>query len=49
MLELAKVPSPGESDHGMVLEADQLPVLVQGFKGSALFPIVATAAFTGAK
>jgi hypothetical protein len=49
MLELAKVPSPGESDHGMVLEADQLPVLVQGFKGSAFFPIVATAAFTGAR
>src|SRR6516162_9676062 len=45
MLELAKVPSPGEADHGMVLETDQLPVLVQGFKGSALFPIVATAAF----
>jgi integrase len=49
MLELAKVPSPGESDHGMVLEADQLPQLIQGFKGSALFPIVATAAFTGAR
>src|SRR5262249_50393622 len=49
MLELAKVPSPDEADHGMVLEADQLPVLVQGFKGSALFPIVATAAFTGAR
>ena len=49
MLELAKVPSPGEADHGMVLETDQLPVLVQGFKGSALFPIVATAAFTGAR
>jgi len=49
MLELAKVPSPGEADHGMALEADQLRALVQGFKGSALFPIVAVAAFTGAR
>ncbi len=49
MLELAKVPSPGEADHGMVLEADQLRALVQGFKGSALFAIVAVAAFTGAR
>jgi hypothetical protein len=49
MLELAKVPSPAEADHGMALEADQLRTLVQGFKGSALFAIVATAAFTGAR
>jgi integrase len=49
MLELAKVPSPGEADHGMALEADQLRTLVQGFKGFALFPIVAVAAFTGAR
>jgi integrase len=49
MLELAKVPSPGEADHGMALEADQLCALVQGFKGSALFAIIATAAFTGAR
>jgi integrase len=49
MLELAKVPSPGEADHGMALEADQLRTLVQGFKGSTLFPIVAVAAFTGAR
>jgi integrase len=49
MLELAKVPSPKEADHGMALEADQLRTLVQGFKGSALFPIVAVAAFTGAR
>ena len=32
-----------------LLEADQLPKLVQGFKGSTLFPIVATAAFTGTR
>jgi integrase len=49
MLELAKIPSPGEANHGMVLETDQLRALVQGFKGSALFPIVAVAAFTGAR
>jgi integrase len=49
MLELAKIPSPQEADHGMALEADQLRTLVQGFKGSALFPIVAAAAFTGAR
>jgi integrase len=49
MLELAKVPSPGEINHGTVLEEDQLRVLIQGFKGSPLFLIVATAAFTGAR
>ena len=46
---LTKVPSPGEADHGMALDAEQLRTLVQGFKGSALFPIVAVAAFTGAR
>jgi integrase len=49
MLELAKVPSPGAIDHGMVLEEEQLRALVQGFKGTVLFPIVAVAAFTGAR
>src|SRR5262249_16001189 len=49
MLELAKAPSPGEADHGMVLEAEQLRALVEGFKGSALYPIIAVAAFTGAR
>lgn len=49
MLELAKVPSPGEADHGMVLEQEELLTLVRGFKGTALFPIVATAASTGAR
>jgi integrase len=47
--DVAKVPSPGEANHGMALEADQLRAFVQGFKGSALFPIVAVAAFTGAR
>jgi integrase len=49
MQRLEKVPSPGEADHGMVLEEDQLLTLVRGFKGSVLFPIVAVAAFTGAR
>src|SRR5262245_25963291 len=49
MLELAKVPAPKEADHGTVLDADQLRNLVEGFKDSVLFPIVALAAFTGAR
>jgi hypothetical protein len=49
MLELAKVPSRGEVDHGMVLEEAQLRTLLQGLKSTSLFPIVATAAFTGAR
>jgi integrase len=44
-----RIPSPGEADHGMVLDQDQLRTLVEGFKTSALFPIVAVAAFTGAR
>jgi integrase len=44
-----KVPSPGETDHGMALEHEQLRTLMNGFKGSVLFPIVAVAAFTGAR
>jgi integrase len=44
-----KVPSPGEADHGMVLDEKQLKTLVEGFRGSVLFPIVAVAAFTGAR
>ena len=49
MRELIKVPSPGEADHGMALEAEQLRTLVQGLRRSVLFPIVAVAAFTGAR
>src|SRR5262249_8029526 len=33
--------------HGMALDADQLHTLVDGFRGSALFGVVAVAAFTG--
>jgi integrase len=45
----AEVPSPGESDAGQALDEDQLSALVAGFRGLALYPIVATAAFTGAR
>jgi integrase len=44
-----KVPSPGESDHGIALDDQQLGKLVQGFKDSTLFPIVSVAAFTGTR
>jgi len=49
MSDVIKVPSPGEADHGVALEPDQLRALVQGFGGSVLFPIVCVAAFTGAR
>jgi integrase len=45
----AEAPSPGESDHGMVLDSEQLQKLLEGLKGSVMFPIVAVAAFTGAR
>jgi integrase len=45
----AEAPSPGEADHGMVLDEEQLLTLVSGFKDHSLFPIVAVAAFTGAR
>jgi integrase len=44
-----KIPSPGEADHGQVLDEKQLASLVQGFRRSALYPIVTIAAFTGAR
>jgi integrase len=49
MLDVVKVPSPGEADHGIVLDASELRTLVQKFKerDSILFPIVATLALTG--
>jgi integrase len=49
MLRLEKIPSPGEADHGRALEEEELSTLVQGFRGSALFPIIAVTAFTGAR
>jgi integrase len=44
-----KIPSPGESDHGQVLDAGRLAELVQNFRHLAMYPIVAVAAFTGAR
>src|SRR5262249_20822113 len=43
------IPSTGESDHGQVLDQEQICALVQSFKNNALYPIVAVAAFTGAR
>lgn len=45
----AEAPSPAESDVGQVLDAEQLKALVHSFRKSALYPIVAVAAFTGAR
>ena len=47
--DMAVTPSPGVSEHGKALEPDQLEALLQGFKGTVYFPIVAAAAFTGAR
>jgi integrase len=49
MENVEAVPSPGESDHGLALDADELRKLVDGFRSSVLFSIVATAALTGAR
>jgi integrase len=49
MESITKAPSPGESDHGIALDDDQLGQLVRGFKSSSLFGIVSVAAFTGAR
>ena len=47
MAHLLNVPSPGEADHGIALNEDELRKLVDGFAGSPLFLIVALAAYTG--
>jgi integrase len=49
MQSVEKVPFAGESDVGIALEEEQLRKLVLGFKGTALFPVVSVAAFTGAR
>jgi integrase len=49
LARVERIPSPGESDHGMALDQEQLAALVGGFRKSVLFPIVAVAAFTGAR
>jgi integrase len=45
----AEAPQPGESNHGTVLDKDQMRALFEGFRGSYLFPIVVTLALTGAR
>src|SRR6516162_6253937 len=49
MRQVIKVPSSGEPDHGIALDQDELRKLLEGVKGLSLFPIVAVAAFTGAR
>jgi integrase len=45
----AEPPSPGVSERGVVLDQEQLWALVAGFRPFVIFPIVAVAAFTGAR
>lgn len=47
--ERAEAPAPGEIQVGQVLDAGELKALVHGFRRSTLYPIVAVAAFTGAR
>ena len=45
----AEPPALGDQDAGQVLDQDQLATLLAGFRGTTLYPIIATAAFTGAR
>jgi integrase len=45
----AEAPVPGEAEAGQVLDQEQLTALLTGFRSSVLYPIVAVAAFTGAR
>ena len=45
----AEPPAPGDQNAGQVLDQEQLATLLAGFRGTTLYPIVATAAFTGAR
>jgi integrase len=45
----AEAPQPGEADHGMVLDKDQLRTLLDGFRSLPIFPIIAIAVNTGAR
>jgi integrase len=49
MSAVSVIPSPGEPDHGAVLDDTQLRQLLQGFKGHDLFGIVSVAAFCGCR
>jgi len=46
----AEAPTPDDdAEVGIVLEPEQLRTLLQGFKGTVFYPIVVTAALTGAR
>jgi integrase len=45
----ASPPKAADSDIAQALDAAELNRLLEGFKGTAMYPIVATAAFTGAR
>ena len=45
----AEAPVPSDSEVGQVLDQDQLTALLTGFRDLVLYPIVAVAAFTGAR
>jgi integrase len=49
MSRAMNIPSRGDDQVGTVLNGDELATLVRGFRGYVLFPIVAVAAFTGAR
>jgi integrase len=44
-----KIPTAGESDHGIALNEDGLRTVLDGFKESVLYPIVVVAALTAAR
>ena len=48
-IDRALAPPTEESDHGVVLDVAGLRKLLDGFRGSTLFPIVAVAVHTGAR
>ena len=45
----ADVPSAEDDEIGQALDQDELKRVVDGFRGSVLYPMVATAAFTGVR
>jgi integrase len=47
MARVLTVPTPGNGDHGIALDEDQLARLVEGFRGSPLHLFVAIAGYTG--
>jgi integrase len=45
----ADVPASEDAEIGQALDQDELKRLLEGFRGSVLYPIIATAAFTGVR